>query len=93
MNYGAGQQIGYSLNVNFEMWIVYVFLFIFFVIFLVTAKIIVKKIAKKNTYHDHTIFMVRLPKERPGDKERDFTVQSLHEEIAKAETIFASIGG
>ena len=36
--------------------------------------------------------MVRLPKERPGEEEKEFTVQRLHEEIAVGETIFAGIG-
>ena len=36
---------------------------------------------------------VRVPKEKPGDVRQDFSVQLMQEEIARAETIFASIGG
>ena len=39
------------------------------------------------------IFLVRLPKEKPKDENKDASVQQLKEEIAKGETIFAGIGG
>lgn len=41
----------------------------------------------------HQIFLVRLPKEKPKDENKDASVQQLKEEIAKGETIFAGIGG
>lgn len=44
-------------------------------------------------YHDHAIFLVRLPKERPGDQQKEFTPQEMREELAKGEMIFSSIGG
>jgi len=68
-------------------WIVFVF-----VVLLVIKKNI-PKLASRSNYFSHTIFLVRLPKERPEDKQREFTVQSLREEIAKGETVFSSIGG
>jgi hypothetical protein len=37
--------------------------------------------------------LVRLPKEKPSDKEKDFTVQMMQEQIAVADTFFSSIGG
>jgi len=37
--------------------------------------------------------LIRLPKEKPKEDDKEFTVQKLHEEIAVAETIFAGIGG
>jgi hypothetical protein len=44
-------------------------------------------------YTPHYVFSVRLPKEKPNDEDKTLTVQNLKEEIAKGETIFASIGG
>lgn len=64
---------------------------------LVAAVFIIRFFARKwtfkNDYLDHVILLVRLPKERPEDKGKEFNVQSLREEIAKGETIFAAIGG
>lgn len=93
MNYEYTQSMDPSWNLNISPWLVYIFLLVLFVVILIILKAVIRRIIKKNTFHDHAIFMVRLPKERPGDKEREFTAQSLHEEIAKAETIFSSIGG
>ena len=53
----------------------------------------IKKTIDDSSYFNHVVFLVRLPKEKPGDKEKEFTVQNLREEIAKGENIFASIGG
>lgn len=36
---------------------------------------------------------VKIPKDKPGQERTEFTVQMFQEEIAKGETIFASIGG
>jgi len=44
-------------------------------------------------YNSHYVFSVRLPKEKPNDEDKAQSVQNLKEEIAKGETIFASIGG
>jgi len=48
---------------------------------------------KKNRYHNHQIFLVRLPKEKPEDGKTESSTQQLREEISKGETIFSSIGG
>ncbi len=42
---------------------------------------------------DHVIYSVRVPKEKPKDQGQDISVQQVREDIAKGETIFASIGG
>lgn len=95
--YNSGQNfdlISQTLfDIIFGTWIAYVFwALVFFVACLIARKIFNTAIAKSR-YFDHTIFLVRLPKEKPGDQEKEFTVQQLHEEIAKGETLFASIGG
>ncbi|MFA6514604.1 MAG: type IV secretory system conjugative DNA transfer family protein [Patescibacteria group bacterium] len=44
-------------------------------------------------YLRHHVFSVRLSKEKPKEENGKQTAQNLKEEIAKGETIFASIGG
>jgi len=53
----------------------------------------VRRISTDNSYFDNQIFLIRLPKEKPKDENKDETLQQMREEIAKGETIFASIGG
>lgn len=47
----------------------------------------------RHRYFDQVIYLVKLPKDRQRDQNQNFTVQQMREEIACAETIFASIGG
>jgi len=54
---------------------------------------IIRAILSHRQYLPHKIFLVRLPKEKPEDGQQGNSVQQLKEEIAKGETIFASIGG
>ncbi len=98
MNYGIEQnqnQINYDTFLNLDLG---VGIFVaFFILFLILALVITKKVIRhyhqKNKYYNHQMFLVKLPKERPGDRDRDETVQDIQEDIAIAETIFASIGG
>ena len=47
----------------------------------------------RRRYFSHQVFLVRLPKEKPEDAQKEVTAQQIKEEIAKGETIFAAIGG
>jgi len=49
--------------------------------------------SNKHSYFEQVVYLVKLPKNRHGDQEQEFSVQKMREEIACAETIFASIGG
>lgn len=53
----------------------------------------VRRFSVDNAYFDHQVFLIRLPKEKPKDENKDTSLQQMREEIAKGETIFASIGG
>ncbi len=53
----------------------------------------IRRFSIDNTYFDHQIFLIRLPKEKPQDENKEVSLQQMREEIAKGETIFASIGG
>ena len=97
MDYGIPKENIYSPSVDMNLvigpWIVYLIgsILIFLVLFL--ALKILRIWVNKNRHLGHAIFLVRLPKEKPGEKEEKYDVQHLHEEIAKGETVFASIGG
>ncbi|HOZ53439.1 MAG TPA: type IV secretion system DNA-binding domain-containing protein [bacterium] len=67
------------------------------IVFLLIALFIVRHLIKyfsvRNKNNNNSIFLVRLPKEKPKDQDSSLTVQQLHEEISKGENIFASVGG
>ena len=83
-----------SFDAGSPIWLFAVFLFVFLIaISIVLLRLLIKRSFVNNSYFDHQIFLVRLPKEKPKDNEGGFTVQQMKEEIAKGETIFSSIGG
>lgn len=96
MDYGTNQtQAAYDtiLNIDFSLGVLLsLFTFLLFAVYKALRKI-TKYYFQKDKYHNHKMFLVKLPKERPGDKNKDDSVQDLHEDIAIAETVFASIGG
>jgi hypothetical protein len=53
----------------------------------------VRRFSVDNAYSDHQIFLIKLPKEKPKDENKDSSLQQMREEISKGETIFSSIGG
>ncbi|MCK5061946.1 type IV secretory system conjugative DNA transfer family protein [Candidatus Parcubacteria bacterium] len=56
-------------------------------------RLIVRYLIKKEKYFEHTVLLIRLPKEQPGDEQKEFNAQMIREEINKAEMMFAAIGG
>lgn len=73
----------------------FILLFFLFLLFLAAflTRYFVRKSAIDNSYFDHQVLLVKLPKEKPKDNESTYGVQQIREEISKGETIFASIGG
>lgn len=61
-------------------------------ILLLLLRLIIFRHSTKNSCPKNSVFLIRLPKEKPRD-DQGFTTQQLREEIARSETIFASIGG
>jgi len=57
------------------------------------ALAILRRIIINRALIQHVVYLVKLPKDRPEDQAKEFTVQQMREEISKAESIFASIGG
>lgn len=99
MDYGFEQQqqqnINSNLNGQIEISPLFLGLFWLVVIFIILS--IAKKIftwfSRNSRHFDNIIFLVRLPKEKPNDHDKEITVQKLREEIARGETLFSSIGG
>ncbi|MBU1160546.1 MAG: type IV secretory system conjugative DNA transfer family protein [Patescibacteria group bacterium] len=91
---GEGNMIYLSeINAVFNINIWPIILFTAFFLILIFLRRIIQKIIQRGKYAEHTIFLIRLPKDKPKENREEKTVQNLHEEIAKGETIFASIGG
>lgn len=68
-----------------------IFLFLLFLLFL--FKTIIKYYLRKDNYFNHSVYLVKLIKEKSADKRGDYTAQELHEEISRGETVFSTIGG
>lgn len=82
---------GVSLDINIIFWALISVAGLLALLFL--ARYFIALFGLGRRYFRQKIFLVRLPKEKPKDENRDFSVQQLKEEIAKGETIFAGIGG
>lgn len=82
-----------SFNLATDSWLIaFLGLFLFFPLVMVARKVI-RFVAQKNEYYDHVIYLVKLPKDKPNDQDKESSLQQLREEMAKGETIFSSIGG
>ncbi|MDD3711052.1 MAG: type IV secretion system DNA-binding domain-containing protein [Patescibacteria group bacterium] len=77
-------------NINYLYWIIFA-LFLLVLIFII--RYFFKYFSVRDKSGNNVIFLVKLPKEKPKDKDKDFNIQQLREEIAQGETIFSSIGG
>jgi hypothetical protein len=97
MDYEQTNNMTYNpeIGVNIDIYVLFVFLFwilIFILSFFILRKVI-KVWFKNSSFFDNTIFLIRLPKEKNNKNEYEDNAQRIHEEIAKAETVFSSIGG
>ncbi|MDD2680890.1 MAG: type IV secretion system DNA-binding domain-containing protein [Patescibacteria group bacterium] len=57
------------------------------------VRFFVRRAVLNKSYFDHQIFLIRLPKEKPQDENKEASLQQMREEISRGETIFSSIGG
>src|SRR3989339_1140315 len=90
MDYQLSQSNIYIISPTI-IYFISIFLVLLMVLWL--TKRIFKDFIQKSKYFDHIIYLVRLPKERPGDETKEPTTQEIREDISVGETIFASIGG
>lgn len=101
MDYGlAGQNTqivnDVSLSVNIDGWLIYLIAAASFIILLFAIRKIILFLALNSKYHDQVIYLLRVPKEKPNEKQQPAAqnyLQQLREEIARGETIFKAIGG
>ncbi|MCG2690534.1 type IV secretion system DNA-binding domain-containing protein [Candidatus Parcubacteria bacterium] len=98
MDYGIARQNSdivintASFNFGGVMFFLFWAAVVFFALFIL--KKIIERKAIRGKFHDHAVYLIRIPKEKPADqiKESSFQ-QKLHEEISRGEAIFAGIGG
>jgi len=85
--------INLKLFENFSSFSYYLFIgfLVFFSVVLVLQ--IIRWFLSSRHYFPHQVFLVRLPKEKPIDNNKDDNNQELKEEISKGETVFSAIGG
>jgi hypothetical protein len=87
---GASTQA--SIDIDIGIWLISALGVILFLLILLLLRKIIKDQVEKKRYLEHKVFLVRIPKEDKNNNEERST-QQLREEIAKAETVFSSIGG
>jgi len=73
--------------------LIFLFIIFFFLLGFFLIRFFMRKNHDRTNRSDMVIQKIRVPKEKPGEANREYNVQMLHEEIARAETVFASIGG
>jgi hypothetical protein len=84
----AGQAV--QNNYDYLYWLIPI---AFLVLLIFVLRYIFKYLSVFKKRSDHVIYSVKVPKEKPKDQDQEISVQQLREDIAKGETIFASIGG
>ncbi len=101
MDYGISDQetvvlSNLSLSVNLDAWFVFLVSALGLFILLLLIRRIILHWSINSKYHDHVIYLLRVPKEKPEEKSQPSTqnyLQKLREDIARGETIFKAIGG
>jgi hypothetical protein len=97
MDYEQTNNMAYNSEIGVNIDIDVLFVFVFWILILVLSFFILRKIiklwAKNGSFFDNTIFLIRLPKEKNNKNEYEDNAERIHEEIARAETVFSSIGG
>ncbi|MEK7203296.1 MAG: DUF87 domain-containing protein [Patescibacteria group bacterium] len=98
MDYGLNEQssnIIFNTNIEINNWMIFLFWLIIISIVICLARKIIFLWIVNSRYHNHAVYLIRLPKEKPEDKDKKTTnyLQQLREEIARGETIFKAVGG
>jgi len=72
----------------------YIFIYIVLGIFVINIALnILRKYLQSNKHHKQSVFLIRLPKDKPSDNNTTQSIEALRDEISIGETLFASIGG
>ena len=85
-----------NLQINLDGWFIYLIMALAFIALLFIVRKIILILSLNSKYHEQTVYLLRVPKEKPNEKEQQNSsnyVQNLREQIARGETIFKAIGG
>jgi hypothetical protein len=77
-------------NLDF-LYFIGIVLILFFILLIV--RYLIKYFSVKNKTNPNTIFLIRVPKEKPKDQDSTLSVQQLQEEISIGENVFSAVGG
>ena len=101
MDYGLSEQNtqvihNWNLSISLDGWLIYLATALVGVALIFIARKIVLLWALNSKYHEHVIYLLRVPKEKPNGKDQPANanyLQNLREQLSRAETIFKAIGG
>ncbi|NCQ16658.1 hypothetical protein GW814_03370, partial [Candidatus Falkowbacteria bacterium] len=101
MDYGLSEQNtqvihNWNLSISLDGWLIYLATALVGVALIFIARKIVLLWALNSKYHEHAIYLLRVPKEKPNERDQPANanyLQNLREKLARAETIFKAIGG
>jgi hypothetical protein len=84
-----------SARFNLDSSTVYILVFLFLIFLLAVIRKIILIWSLNTKYHEHTIYIVKIPKEKPNEKENMNMnyLQRMHEDISRGEMLFKAIGG
>lgn len=83
----------WEVSINIGSWWMAAAAVVVFLFLAVIARKIIKGAVEKRKYLRHKVFLVRVPKEGEAEEKEGNSWERIKEEIAKAETVFSSIGG
>ncbi|MCU0679142.1 MAG: type IV secretion system DNA-binding domain-containing protein [Planctomycetes bacterium] len=81
------------VNIEIDQIIPFLYAIAIFSLFLVAVKLAINSLVEKRGHYQHCLYEVKLPKEKPGDTQKEFTKEMMREEIYRSEMVLASIGG
>lgn len=96
MDYGLPEQnLAYNSGTAemFSSLLFYLFGLLFLFVLAAIIRKLIRAATANSSYFDQIIYLIRLPKEKPKDLEKDISLQQLREEISRGEILFSSIGG
>ncbi|MDD4900760.1 MAG: type IV secretion system DNA-binding domain-containing protein [Patescibacteria group bacterium] len=95
-NQGLGAVNNLGLEISLDSWLIFLVIALVAVALFFIVRKIILLMAQNSKYLDHKVYLLRVPKEKPNEKEQSAGgnyLQQLREQIGRGETIFKAIGG
>ena len=70
LNNSSADLSSLSLNVSIDSWLVYLIMALVVIALLLIIKKIILIMALNSKYHEHIVYLLRVPKEKPSEKEQ-----------------------